>query len=145
VELQPLLSGLSSPLYLTHSRDGTGRLFIVEQPGVIKVLAPGAIAPTVFLDVTDRVLFGGEQGLLGLTFHPQYTMNGRFFVHYTQKPDGAIVIAEYHSSADPSVASRTETRLLTIPHSNFGNHNAGMIEFGPEPLPRSSTRATSPR
>ena len=133
VELQPVLSGLTSPLYVTHARDGTRRLFVVAQPGVIKVVAPGAATPTVFLDIRDRVLAGGERGLLGLAFHPQYAANGRFFVNYTRLPDGATVIAEYARSPDPALASRAERVLLAI-EQPFENHNGGMIEFGPDGL-----------
>lgn len=133
VDLELVASGLSSPLYLTHARDSSGRLFVVEQGGIIKVLAPGGAAPAVFLDITDRVLSGGEQGLLGLTFHPQYPANGRFFVNYTRKPDGATVVAEYGRSSDPNVASRGERILLVIAQP-FANHNGGMVEFGPDGL-----------
>ena len=132
IELEPVLTGLSSPLFVTNARDGSGRLFVVERGGVIKVLQPGSTTPTVFLDITTRVLSGGEQGLLGLAFHPQFASNGRFFVDYTRKPDGATVIAEYQVSAgDPNVADLTETLLLVIAQP-FSNHNGGMIEFGPD-------------
>ena len=80
VQLQSVVRGLSNPVYVTSVRDGSNRLFIVEQPGRIKVLQPQATVPTVFLDITARVLFGGEQGLLGLAFHPQFSVNRRFFV-----------------------------------------------------------------
>jgi glucose/arabinose dehydrogenase len=130
--LEQVVGGLASPLYLTHARDGTNRLFLVEQGGQIKVLAPGAAAPAVFLDLADRVLFGSEQGLLGLAFHPQYPANGRFFVNYTRQPDGATVVAEYRvSPGSPDVALTAETVLLTVAQP-FANHNAGMIEFGPD-------------
>jgi glucose/arabinose dehydrogenase len=133
VQLQPVLTGLSSPLYVTHARDGSNRLFILEQGGRILVLQPGGAAPTVFLDITTNVLSGGEQGLLGLAFHPQYTGNRRFFVHYTRQSDGAIVIAEYHASAgNPNLAETAETVLLVIPHPTFTNHNGGTIGFGPD-------------
>jgi glucose/arabinose dehydrogenase len=129
IQLQPVLTGLSSPLYVTHARDGSNRLFIVEQGGRILVLPPGANAPSAFLDITTRVLSGGERGLLGLAFHPAYATNRRFFVNYTRQPDGATVIAEYRASAsDPHVADTTETILLTIAQP-FANHNGGMIEF----------------
>ncbi|MGE5849288.1 MAG: PQQ-dependent sugar dehydrogenase, partial [Candidatus Methylomirabilota bacterium] len=119
-------------LYVTSARDGTNRLFIVEQGGVIKVLQPGATTPTVFLDITAKVLSGGERGLLGLAFHPQYATNRRFFVNYTSRPDGDTVIAEYQaSSADPDLADASETVLLVIDQP-FTNHNGGMIEFGPD-------------
>jgi glucose/arabinose dehydrogenase len=132
VQLESVLTGLSSPLYLTNAHDGSNRIFVVEQAGIIKVLQPGATTPTVFLDITAKVLSGGEQGLLGLAFHPVYAANPRFFVDYTRQPDGATVIAEYHASvADPNVADPLETVLLVIPQP-FANHNGGMIEFGPD-------------
>ena len=132
VQLQSVVGGLSSPVYLTNADDGSNRLFIVEQPGRIKVLQPEATVPTVFLDITARVLFGGEQGLLGLAFHPQFSANRRFFVNYTRQTDGATVIAEYHASAsDPDIADTAETPLLTIAQP-FSNHNGGMIAFGPD-------------
>jgi hypothetical protein len=132
LQLDPFLSGLTSPVLITNARDGTNRLFIVEQAGIIKVLQPGSTTPTVFLNITSRILTGGERGLLGLAFHPQYETNRRFFVHYTRQTDGAGVIAEYRASvSNPDVADATETVLLTIPQP-FSNHNGGMIEFGPD-------------
>src|SRR5204862_2227784 len=96
--------------------------------GRIKVLAYGATTPSVFLDITSKVLFGGEQGLLGLAFHPQFATNSRFFVNYTRQADGATVIAEYHASSDPAVTAASEIILLVIAQP-YGNHNGGMIEF----------------
>src|SRR5215510_12621684 len=72
VQLQPVLSGLASPLFVTNAHDGSNRLFILEQGGIIKVLQPGSSSPTVFLNITSKVVSGGERGLLGLVFHPQY-------------------------------------------------------------------------
>ncbi len=133
-QLQLVASGLSSPLFLGHAGDGSGRLFIVERAGMIRVLQAGGgpTSSTVFLDIRSRVLSGGERGLLGLAFHPFYDSNGRFFVFYTRLGDGALVIAEYGVSADPDVASSTETILLTIPHPGQANHNGGMLAFGPD-------------
>jgi uncharacterized protein (TIGR03437 family) len=134
IQLEPLLSGLSSPVYVTHARDGSRRLFIVEQPGQIKVLQPGSNSPTVFLNLAAKLVAGGERGLLGLAFHPQFKTNRRFFVNYTRQSDGATVIAEYRASAsDPHTADTAETVLLTIAQP-FANHNGGMIEFGPDGL-----------
>src|SRR4026209_721731 len=117
IQLTPVVSGLSAPLFVGNAGDGSHRLFIVERGGVIKVLQPGASTPTVFLDIHTKVVAGGEQGLLGLAFHPQYALNGRFFVYYTRAGDGMLIIAEYKvSTGDPNVASSTETVLLTIPH-----------------------------
>ena len=71
VQLQSILTGLSNPVYVTHAQDGTNRLFILEQAGRIRVVQPGASTSTVFLDIVNEVLSGGERGLLGLAFHPQ--------------------------------------------------------------------------
>jgi hypothetical protein len=132
ISLDLVLSGVSVPVYLTNAKDGTNRRFIVQQPGQILVLQPGFSSPTLFLDISNRVLYGGERGLLGLAFHPQFSSNRRFFVNYTRRFDGATVIAEYRASAgNPNVADTTETVLLTIPQP-YENHNGGMIEFGPD-------------
>jgi len=139
IQLQPVLSGLAGPIFLTNAEDGTNRLFVVEQPGVIRVAQPGATSATVFMDINARVLDGGERGLLGLAFHPQYSTNGRFFVYYTRDSaipadDGDIVISEFRVSAgsmnvgDPS----SEIIMLTIEHSANSNHNGGMMDFGPD-------------
>jgi glucose/arabinose dehydrogenase len=130
--LVPVLSGLTGPLYLTSAHDGSNRLFVVEQAGRIKVLQPGATTPTIFLDITAKVLSSGEQGLLGLAFHPQFSTNHRFFVDYIRKSDGQTVVAEYQVSAtDANVADTTEKVLLTIPQPS-PMHKAGMLEFGPD-------------
>src|SRR5688572_11432683 len=101
-QLTPIVtSGLSSPLFVGHAGDGSNRLFIVERGGVIKVLQPGSSSPTTFLDISSRVVAGGEQGLLGLAFHPLYESNGRFFVFYT-RGGGEIVVAEFGVSSDPN-------------------------------------------
>jgi len=133
IQLTPVVSsGLTKPIFVAHAGDGTNRLFIVEQGGFIRVLPPGAAVPATFLDISTRVLAGGERGLLGLAFHPRYPTNGRFFVYYTRPGDGAIVIAEYAVSGNPDVASTAETVLLTIPHPTNANHNGGMLAFGPD-------------
>lgn len=130
VTLEPVLSNLSSPVLVTNARDGSNRLFVIEQPGRIQVLQPGASMPSVFLDITARVFAGGERGLLGLAFHPHFQANRRLFVNYTRRPDGATVIAEYRVSAtNPNVVDSNETVHLVIPQP-FENHNGGMIAFG---------------
>jgi uncharacterized protein (TIGR03437 family) len=134
IQLIPVASGLANPLFVTSARDGSNRLFIIEQPGRIRILAPGASAPaqTSFLDITSKIVFGGEQGLLGLAFHPQYATNRRFFVDYTRKSDGATVISEFKaSSGDPNVADPQERVILTIAQP-YSNHNGGWIAFGPD-------------
>src|SRR5688500_12154351 len=78
IQLTPVASGLASPLFIGHAGDGSNRLFIVERGGIIRLLQPGASTTTVFLDIRSRVVAGGEQGLLGLAFHPDHEVNGRF-------------------------------------------------------------------
>jgi len=123
--------GLSNPVYVTHARDGSGRLFVLEQQGRIRIVAAGRLVGAPYLDITDRVLAGGERGLLGLAFHPKFRENGRYFVNYTRSPDGATVVSEFRVSADPNISERAERVILTIGQP-YANHNGGMIEFGPD-------------
>jgi hypothetical protein len=133
IQLVPIATGLADPVFATGARDGTRRLFIVEQAGTIRVMPIGGSGMSLFLDIRARVRSGGEQGLLGLAFHPSYSANRRFFVYYTRATDGAIVIAEYAASAlNRDAADTTERVLLTIPHPSFTNHNGGMLAFGPD-------------
>jgi glucose/arabinose dehydrogenase len=111
------------------------RLFIVEQGGLIRIfnLTTGSLLTTPFLNISNLLLTGGERGLLGMAFDPQYTANGRFYVFYTNTT-GDIVIAHYPRSAtNVNLADSTSaTQLLTVEHSAFSNHNGGMLAFGPD-------------
>ena len=133
IHLLPLVTvGLEHPLFLTHAGDGSRRLFVVEQPGTIRIISQGALQEAPFLDLRDRVLTDDtERGLLGLAFHPDYRRNGRFFVNYTRRPDGATVVAEYRRSGSPDAASRDE-RVLMVVMQPESNHNGGMLAFGPD-------------
>ena len=132
IQLEPVLSGLDSPIYVTGARDGSRRLFILERQGRAKVLLPGSAVPSLFLDISDRVGSAGERGMLGLAFHPLFRDNGRFFVSYSRLSDGATSISEFHvSDADRNVAQGDETPLLVIPQPSE-IHHAGMLEFGPD-------------
>ena len=134
IALVPRITGLTEPLGITHAGDNTGRLFVVEQAGRIRVVDNGALLPTPFLDISANVLSGGERGLLGLAFPPAYVMTGRFYVNYTRIPDGATVIARYLVTADPNVADpSSEVILLTIAQP-ASNHNGGQLGFGPDGL-----------
>lgn len=129
-EWSQIAEGLSAPVGLVSAMDGSGRLFALEQPGVIRIIQDGQVLPNPFLDIRFRVgSSGSEQGLLGLAFHPAYTENGYFFVNYT-RGNGDTVIARYRVSADPFVADpATEVRLLLI-QQPYGNHNGGDLAFG---------------
>jgi len=123
---------LANPVFLTAPPGDYQRAFIVEQAGTIRILASGEVLPVPFLDLTEKVLTGGERGLLGLAFHPDYAANGEFFVFYTRQPDGALTVERYAVSADPDAADfGSGTAVISIPHPTFGNHNGGMISFGP--------------
>lgn len=132
IALSPLVTeGLESPVFLAHAADGSSRLFLVEQPGRIRIVEQGALRSLPFLDIRDRVLSGGERGLLGLAFHPDFRRNGRFYVNYTRKTDGATVLAEYRVGPSPYQASRDERILMLVPQP-YANHNGGMVAFGPD-------------
>jgi (2Fe-2S) ferredoxin len=141
VSLQQVLAtdNLVSPVYVTNAKDLTNRLFIVEQGGIIKVLQPGARVTTNFLVITPKVSSGGERGLLGLAFHPNYTSNRKFYVNYTcttnSNPScpatGTTVISEFLASAsDPNTSDSASERIILTIAQPFSNHNGGMIEFG---------------
>lgn len=112
--------------------DGSGRLFIIEKVGRIRILENGQLLEQPFLDISDRVRSSGsEQGLLGLAFHPQYAQNGRFFVNYTDR-NGDDVIARFQVTGDANVADpNSETKFVTI-SDPFQNHNGGVLAFGPD-------------
>jgi len=133
VALRRIAIGLTQPVYVVHAGDGTGRLFVVEQAGVIRIVRDGQLLRAPFLDIRRRVIAGGELGLLSVAFHPRYATNGRLFVNYTA--DGGnlrTVIAEYRVSAsNPDVADVAERVLLEIAQP-FRNHNGGLNLFGPD-------------
>ncbi len=132
IVLQAIVTGLSDPLYLTHAGDRSGRLFVVEQAGVIRIVKEGRLLSRPFLDIRSRVVSGGEMGLLSVAFHPQYERNGRFFVNYTAERGGLkTIIAEYRVSSNPDVADPDERVLLTIDQP-YRNHNGGLNKFGPD-------------
>lgn len=118
---------------ITAPNDGSGRLFLVQQNGQIRILTGGQLLGKPFLSVPGLISCCGERGLLGLAFHPDYKTNGFFFIYYTNK-DGSIVIARYRvSSTNRNVANaQSALKILTIPHPNFGNHNGGQLQFGPD-------------
>jgi len=130
--LTPIASQLTAPLFLTGAPGETGRLFVVEQGGRIVIHENGAVLARAFLDVTALTSKGGEQGLLGLAFHPGYAANRRFFVYYTDA-GGDVVIAEYRRSAgDATLAEPDAVRVVRAFEHPFSNHNGGMLAFGPD-------------
>lgn len=133
IRLQSYLTGLSLPLLVTSSKDGTGRLFVVQQRGLIRVVQPGSTTLTDFVNLSSKVSqSGNERGLLGLTFHPNFETNSYFFVNYTRPSDGATVVARYTATNNNTTGDiNSERIIITIPQ-DFSNHNGGMVEFGPD-------------
>ncbi|HEY7876259.1 MAG TPA: PQQ-dependent sugar dehydrogenase, partial [Actinomycetota bacterium] len=125
VTLVAFSSGFSAPVDIASTSDG--RLYVVEQGGRIKVVEPDGTVSGELLNISGRVLSGGEQGLLGLAFAPDYSSTGRFFVYYT-RPDGNNQLSRFGPA--PGTAGVSETPILTLPHPTFSNHNGGDLNFG---------------
>jgi glucose/arabinose dehydrogenase len=131
LEVEPVLSGLRSPVFVTAAPGDSSRLFVVERGGTIRIAEGGRLLPQPFLDIASAITAGGEQGLLGMAFHPRYAENGRFFVMYTAR-NGDNTVARYQVSSDPNRADpNSATELLAI-QDFASNHNAGMLAFGPD-------------
>ena len=127
IDLILVADGFDRPVFLSSAPGDPGRLYVVEQPGLIRVVEDGSRAERPFLDLRDAVTSGGERGLLGLAFHPGYASNDRFFVNYTRADDGATVVSEFTAS-EGSADAASERPLLVI-EQPYGNHNGGMIAF----------------
>jgi glucose/arabinose dehydrogenase len=132
LSLQLVASGLTTPVGLRNAGDGSNRLFIVNQAGIISIYTNGQVLTTPFLDVSAKTVYDrGERGLLGLAFDPSYATNGLFYIYYTSQPAGAVTISRYSVSANPNVADpNSEVVLKTQAHSDFANHNGGTLLFG---------------
>lgn len=151
IGLEPVASGMVAPNFVAHARDGSGRLFVVDQTGPIRVIRDGVLLPTPFLDLSNSIppLNAGfdERGVLGMAFHPNYAQNGRFFVRYSRlRTSGPVapcvgtsrgcheeVLAEFTVSGDPDIANPTPRILFRIDEPEF-NHNSGCVDFGPDGL-----------
>ncbi len=131
LQLNPFISaGLSSPVFLAQPLDDR-RIFVVEQAGRVRLVKDGVLQTTPFLDITSRVLSGGERGLLSVAFHPQYATNHLFYVYFTTQPNGDIRIERFTATANPDVADpATSMLIITTPHSQQANHNGGLVAFG---------------
>lgn len=131
ITLEEFATGFTAPVEIAHANDS--RMFVVQQNGIIKILqSDGTVNSANFLNISSKITYGGERGLLGLAFHPQYPSNGYFFVYYNDT-GGNITVARYtRSSTDPDVADpATEKIILNLPKP-FDNHNGGSIHFAPD-------------
>ncbi len=133
LKLTSITAGLKGPLYVTHNRDDNGMLFVVEQDGLIKIVANGAARAEPFLDVSGLVSRdGSERGLLGMAFHPDYSQNGYFYINYTAL-DGKNTIARYQVSSDSFYTANPDSGLIVLAVEDpYPNHNAGQLAFGPD-------------
>jgi len=140
IELEKVASGFKAPVYVADARDGSQRLFVVEQAGVVRTFHPQAGTQNksfpIFLDIRDRVDWGGEKGLLGLAFHPDFRHNRRFFVNYVTTRDGGgklgTRISEFLANPDLQSADAASEKILIKFLQPFPNHKGGMIVFGPD-------------
>ncbi|MDV7695399.1 PQQ-dependent sugar dehydrogenase [Chryseobacterium soli] len=131
INLEEFATGLSNPVEITNA--GDSRLFVVQQDGIIKIVQPnGAVNVANFLNISSKVTFNGERGLLGLAFHPQYSTNGYFFVYYNNT-DGNITLSRYTvSTTDPNAADPNSEKIMLNITKPFTNHNGGSIHFAPD-------------
>ncbi|HEX5691422.1 MAG TPA: PQQ-dependent sugar dehydrogenase, partial [Roseiflexaceae bacterium] len=130
ISLKLINDSVENPVYVTHGGDDSGRLFVVEKRGRIVTLRDGQLDATPFLDISDRVgSNGSEQGLLSVAFHPQFRENGRLFVNYTDR-NGDTVISRFEANGDAADPA-SEAVLLQIDQP-YGNHNGGLVLFGPD-------------
>lgn len=138
LDLDPVATGFSRPILVTHAGDGSGRLFVVENRGKIRIVdSAGTVLPAEFLDLGTAGLnrvsqSGNERGLLGMAFHPNYASNGRFFVSYTRASDGASIIEEFSVSGNPNLADTSSGQVVFGPLAQPDtNHNGGHLAFHP--------------
>ena len=131
LKVTPFVSGLSSPVFMAEPLND-GRIFVVEQDGRIRVVRNGALRLTPFLDIRGRVLCCGERGLLSVAFHPNYASNRFFYVYFTSQPSGDIRIERFTATSADVADAASSTLILTTPHSQFPNHNGGLLSFGPD-------------
>ncbi len=131
LRLETVASDLGDALYVTSAPGDDGRLYVVQQSGQVQILENGTPLAEPFVDVSDRIVSGGEQGLLGLAFHPEYAQNGRFYLNYTDTGGTTKVVEMERATAD--TAADGERVLLEI-EQPFANHNGGEVIFGPDGL-----------
>ncbi len=133
VGLAELVSGLKDPLFLTHGGDGSGRLYVVEQGGVVRIIENGRLRAAPFLDIRERVSSGGERGLLGLAFDPRFRENGLFYVNYTQRRGlGLWTVVSRFRALSPLRTDRGSEEVILRVRQPFPNHNGGHLAFGPD-------------
>jgi glucose/arabinose dehydrogenase len=131
VALQAAASGLSAPLFVASAHDGSGRLFVLEQAGRVRIVRDGRVVAQPYLDLSDRVASGGERGLLGLAFAPGFGPDEtRLYVHYSNA-DGNTTVAELRAAPGADTVDPATERILLTEQQPYPNHNGGWIGFDP--------------
>ena len=132
LRLVPHIRGTDHPVYLIS--DGTERLFVVEQPGRIRLFQNGKLAPQPYLDIKSDVFYQGECGLLSVAFHPQFATNGYLYIDYTSKKNGKLqtFISEFHADPKATTVDRSTERVVLTIDQPYANHNGGQVAFGPD-------------
>src|SRR5207302_10041068 len=123
-----------SPLYVTSPPGDTRRLFVVEQTGKVRVLVGGKRLRRPFIDLSNDIVSGGEQGLLSIAFAPDYARSGRFYVDFTDRNGDTRVQEFQRSTRDPNRANASSRRQILFVHQPYSNHNGGLLLFGPDHL-----------
>ena len=132
ITLEPVARGLAKPVVVVDPHDGSGRLFVAEQDGLIRAIAGGKVSEPPFLDLRGRIGLAYERGVLGLVFAPRFRENGHFFVSYTDRL-GDVHISRFTASEHAETAAlESERALFVIPHRTFTNANGGHLVFGPD-------------
>jgi glucose/arabinose dehydrogenase len=130
LDVKVIVDGLRDPVDVAAADDGSGRLFVIEQAGRIRVVEDGKLVTRPFLDIRNRIASGGERGLLGMAFHPEFPGDPRLFVNYTDL-NGDTVVADYRVDPDePNIADPASERILIQIDQPFANHNGGAVVFG---------------
>ena len=135
VQLEKVAGGFTDPVNVVSTRDGSGRLFVVERPGIVKIVKDGEVMRRPFLDIKETVVSSFlEQGLYDMEFHPNFKNNGLFYVHYSDMWfNGDSFIVEYRASSDnPDRADLDSVRVVMQIEQPYSNHNGGELVFGPD-------------
>ena len=133
IELKPVAFNIGRATSIAHAGDGSGRLFVTSQPGTILIHDGETMLAQPFLDISPKVSCCGEQGLLGIAFHPDYATNGYFYVNYTETLDGWTIVERYSvSPTDPNLADPDSAMIVLVVPQVGANHNGGQLQFGPD-------------
>ncbi len=131
IRLQAVATGLDSPVTIAHAGDGSGRLFVLEQAGKLRVISKGVLLDKPLLDISHQISAGGERGLLGIAFHPRFKENGLLYLNYTAKRPGLKSFISEFRFKGTNIDVNSERVLLNY-EQPWGNHNGGQLAFGPD-------------